>query len=247
MTASVNEAYAGLPRTDDVPHPRRFLLRRVRGAFAAFARHRWDVEVHGAEKVPADGPVIFAANHVGFLDGPLLAIVGPRPVHALTKSELFTGPLGAFLVASGQISLVRDQVDPQALRTALRVLRDGGAVGMFPESTRGAGDVEHAAGGVAYLALASGAPVVPTAFLGTRLAGSASTFAPAGSRLVMSYGDPIAVSRQDWPRRPAEVRDLTEQIRLALVATVRSAEQATGMRLPGPLPETAPEDSKEEQ
>lgn len=247
MTTSVNEVHTELPRTDDLRVPARFLLHRFRWAFAAYARRRWDLEVHGADRVPTEGPVIFAANHVGFLDGPLLAIVGPRPVHALTKSELFSGALGTFLVAAGQVPVIRDEVDPRPLRTALRVLRDGGAVGMFPESTRGAGDVVHAAGGAAYLALVSGAPVVPTAFLGTRLPGSTSTFAPAGSRLVMSYGDPVRVARQGWPRHPADVQDVTEQIRQAMVATVRAAEQATGMRLPGPIPDTDPESSKEEQ
>ena len=53
------------------------------------------------------GPVIFAANHVGVVDGPLLAIFAPRPVHALTKVEMFRGRLGRFLRASGQMPLDR--------------------------------------------------------------------------------------------------------------------------------------------
>ena len=132
-----------------------------------------------------------------------MAIVGPRPVHALTKRELFTGPLGPFLIGAGQIPVHRDEVDPPAVKIALRVLRDGGVAGVFPEGTRGAGEVERGAGGAAYLAMATGATVVPMAFLGTRLpGGSSNSLPPAGSRMVVTFG--IADRgrhEQPWPRR----------------------------------------------
>jgi 1-acyl-sn-glycerol-3-phosphate acyltransferase len=238
MTATAGRAHLELPRTDDLRHPTAWPLHHLRGAFAAFAHRRWALEVRGAEHVPESGPVVFVANHIGFLDGPLLAIVGPRPVHALTKRELFNGPLGAFLHFSGQIPVDRFSLDPHAIRRGLRVLRDGGAVGMFPETTRGAGDMARVAGGAAYLALVTGAPLVPTAFLGTRQAGSARTFAPAGSRIVMAYGPPIPVEARPWPRRPELVRDLTEETRRAVVDLVSTTERATGLSLPGPLPVT---------
>ena len=53
--------------------------------------------MHHTDRVPADGPVIFASNHVGVIDGPMLAVYAPRPVHALTKVEMFKGVLGLFL------------------------------------------------------------------------------------------------------------------------------------------------------
>lgn len=226
-----------LPRTDDVRHPATLALHRLRPAFAAVAHRRWDITQLGVDNVPATGPVVLAANHIGFLDGPLMAIVGPRPVHALTKRELYTGALGAFLTVSGQIPVARGEPDPLALKTALRVLRDGGVAGLFPEQTRGSGEVLTAAGGAAYLALAAGAPVVPVAFLGTRLPGTSSTFPPAGTRIVVTYGEPVTVAQQGWPRRQGEVRALTETIRQAIITNVAAAEAATGMTLPGPLPE----------
>jgi 1-acyl-sn-glycerol-3-phosphate acyltransferase len=214
------------------------MLHSLRPAFAAVINRRWDLEIEGAENVPSTGPVVIAGNHVGFLDGPLMAIVGPRPVHALTKREMFKGPLGAFLIASGQIPTSRYEVDPRAVRTALRVLRDGGVAGVFPEGTRGDGEMHSAAGGAAYLALVTGATVVPLSFLGTRLKGSAASFPPSGTRFVLSYGSPITVEQQGWPRRSADVRELTSRIRLAISANVRAAERASGMTLPGPIPET---------
>ena len=58
------------------------------------------MRVHGAEHVPRTGPVIFAANHIGVIDGPLLAIFAPRPVHALTKIEMFKGCAGRLPAAA---------------------------------------------------------------------------------------------------------------------------------------------------
>lgn len=239
MTATPAEAHLELPRTARIKHPARLMLHGLRPAFAAVINRRWDVEVRGAENHPATGPVVVAANHIGFLDGPLMAIVGPRPVHALTKREMYSGPLGAFLSGAGQIPVDRDTVDPLAIKTALRVLRDGGVAGLFPESTRGAGTLDSVKGGAAYLALATGATVVPLAFLGTRLpGGSTNSFPPPGSRFVLSYGSPITLEQQGWPRRSDDVRALSERIRQAVIATVSEAANATGMELPGPLPET---------
>lgn len=214
------------------------MLHGLRPAFAGAINRRWKVEYRGVDRVPAVGPVVMVSNHIGFLDGPMMAIVGPRPVHALTKREMFTGPLGAFLVGAGQIPVSRFELDPGAIKTALRVLRDGGVAGVFPEGTRGAGEMLRAAGGAAYLAMATGATVMPMSFLGTRLAGSSASFPPAGSRLVVSYGSPLPVEQQPWPRRSEEVSALTVRIKSAIIDTVTEALNATGMELPGPIPET---------
>ncbi|MET3963772.1 1-acyl-sn-glycerol-3-phosphate acyltransferase [Marmoricola sp. OAE513] len=237
MTTTQDSTHLELPRTVGIKHPRRGMLHRLRPTFASVIHRRWDLEMRGLENFPTEGPVVVASNHIGFLDGPLMAIVGPRPVHALTKRELFVGPLGTFLHGSGQIPISRDVPDPRALRTALRVLRDGGVAGVFPESTRGSGDMAKAAGGAAYLALVTGAPVVPMSVLGTRLPGSRSSFPPRGTRFALSYGPALTVDAQPWPRRTADIQALTERIRLAIIATADEASQATGMTLPGPLPE----------
>ena len=236
---------ADLPRTDDVRPPVRYLLHSpLRHAAGALVRWRWSVELRGTERFPATGPVVVAANHIGFLDGPLMAILSPRPVHALTKREMFEGRTGVFLTMSGQIPIWRLAPDPAALRTALRLLRQGDVVGVFPEGRRGAGLVHRAEGGAAWLALAAGASVVPLSMLGTRDVGGSINSVPApGTRMVMSYGAPLMFPQQGWPRRRDDVRAATKQIRRALLATMREAEEATGLRLPGPIP---PTDQKEQ-
>jgi 1-acyl-sn-glycerol-3-phosphate acyltransferase len=177
-----------------------------------------------------------AANHVGWLDGPLLAICSPRPVHALTKQEMFVGPLGPFLRAAGQIELDRFHVDVTAIRVALQALREGQAVGVFPEGTRGNGDMTSPRAGAAYLALVTGAPVVPVSFLGTRLpGGSSSSVPPRGTRIAMTFGDPVHLDRRPWPRTQQEVADAAQVVTDAILDTMRTAEETTGMTLPGPL------------
>ena len=76
--------HRALPSTLETPFPPRFMLPGLRPPFRWLLRRRYTVHVHGAQHVPTTGPVIFAANHVGVIDGPMLAVFAPRPVHALT-------------------------------------------------------------------------------------------------------------------------------------------------------------------
>ncbi|MCW2866112.1 MAG: glycerol acyltransferase [Marmoricola sp.] len=234
MTLALRAPAGEQPRTARAS--RTAMLTGLRPAARAVVHRRWQVEVHGAAHVPAHGPVVMAANHVGWLDGPLLAIVSPRPAHVLTKQEMYAGPMGAFLHAAGQIPLDRWQVDLGAVRQALRVLEEGRVVGVFPEGARGDGSMRLHRPGAAYLALVSGAPVVPVAFLGTRLPGAPDdSVPPAGSRIAVTYGEPLHLPHLPWPRTHDEVTDASARVREAVVTTLRAAETATGMTLPGPL------------
>jgi 1-acyl-sn-glycerol-3-phosphate acyltransferase len=236
MTDALRIDGGELPSTVGVRAPRTRLLTAGRPAAQALLRGWYDMEFHGVERVPATGPLVMAANHVGWIDGPLLAICSPRPVHALTKQEMFTNGLGGFLLASGQIPLDRFHVDLRAIRIAVQALRQGLAVGMFPEGTRGPGDMTSPRGGAAYLALVTGAPVVPVSFLGTREpGGSDGSIPPRGSRIAMTFGEPVRLGSRPWPRTQQELAEATKVIAAAILQTMRNAEEATSMTLPGPL------------
>jgi 1-acyl-sn-glycerol-3-phosphate acyltransferase len=131
---------------------------------------RWAfrIRVHGRERVPATGPVLVIANHSSMIEPQLIFGMLPRRSAFLVKAELFEGAAGRFLVAIGQIPLKRGAIDRRPLLTAVGVLKDGGVVGIFPEGTRGAGDVGAAERGAAWLVRASGATVLPIATRGTR-------------------------------------------------------------------------------
>ncbi len=231
------------PSSAAVVHPPRLMLHRLRPSAQRVLRRRYDVRVHGTDRVPAQGPVIFAANHISVLDGPLLAVFAPRPVHALTKNEMFRGRMGRFLRRSGQIPVDRFAADAHAIRTALRVLRDGGAVGVFPEGTRGDGELHRFHHGAAYLALVSGAPVVPAIFLGSRDPGGGIDSTPTrGARIDVVFGPSVTLDAQPWPRSQGMVRDASMLLRERLLETLDEAREITGRDLPGPLPAGQTED-----
>lgn len=228
---------ADLPRSDSVAHPPRLLLTGLRPLARSVLRRRFSVSVHGVEHVPTSGPVIFAANHIGVMDGPLLAVFAPRPVHALTKIEMFRGVSGPFLRSSGQIPLDRFNADPRAAKLCLRVLRDGRAVGIFPEGRRGSGDLQRFHRGAAYFALATGAPVVPVIFLGTREPGAHTSSLPARTGSVdILFGQPYTLPATPWPRTREQVEQSSTLLREHLLHHLEHAQATTGRALPGPLP-----------
>ena len=218
-------------------HPPTWLLHGGRPASRWLIRRRYDVREHGTGNVPPQGPLVVAANHTGVIDGPLLAIFGPRPVHALTKEEMFRGRLGPLLRATGQVELDRFATDLRAVRTCLHILEHGGAVGIFPEGNRGAGDLTRFRNGAAYLALVTGAPVVPLMMYGTRPAGGGKDALPEPrTRIDLVYGAPLRVPAQPWPRTKTQVAATADALHARMLAELDAGLAATGQTLPGPIP-----------
>ncbi len=207
---------------------------------AAVGRRVWQGVFHGCyrsttidgHRVPTSGPVLLASNHTGLIDGPLVFGMAPRPTHFVVKQELFHGLSGWILNQMGQIPIDRSSADRTAITTALAVLRRGGVVGVFPEGSRGLGDVAAVHAGVTFLAMASGAPIVPVACLGTRPEGSSISRPPRpGRRLAVVFGDPFTLTPPpDLPRREAS-RLLTEQVRSTLADHVRASSARTGIAI----------------
>lgn len=146
------------------------------------------LRVHGRERLPAGGAVVLVANHSAEIDGPLLyGLVGRRCVF-LVKDEAFHGLKGWGMRRVGQLPVRRDTAQRAPLLAAVRVLRDGGIVAVFPEGTRGDGDVTSARQGAAWLARTTGAVVVPVACRGTRRPAGRRRWRPAVDVLV---GSPV--------------------------------------------------------
>jgi 1-acyl-sn-glycerol-3-phosphate acyltransferase len=246
VTTRGDLALGGLPHTGDAVHPPHRLLKALRPVARAVLSGRYDVRQHGLANVPRRGPAIIASNHIGLLDGPLLAAFSPRPVHVLTKKEMFEGHTGVFLRAVGQIPLSRHDVDPSAVKDCVKVLRDGGLVGIYPEGRRGDGELHVVHSGVAYLALVTGAPVVPLAVFGTRERGGGVDSVPSrASRFDFVYGPPVYLRQQPWPRTQALVRRTAADLRNSLVAHVVDSMALTGRTLPGPIPALSADDLRE--
>jgi len=226
-----------LPRTDGLRHPATWMLDNFRWFGDWGVSRRFDVHVRGGENMPATGPVIVCSNHIGIIDGPLMAIYSPRPVHALTKSEMFVGKTGRFLLQAGQIPLHRGLSDPYAVKVGLKVLRAGHVLGIYPEGARGGGELERFERGAAYFALATGATVVPLAMFGSRHPGQGrNDLPPKGSRIDMIYGEPFHVAAQPWPRTREQVGHVSKLLKEHMLVHLDRTRASTGLELPGPLP-----------
>lgn len=210
----------------DGASPRLHEFARRLGDFVFVPFYR--VRTHGLENVPRTGPVLMIANHSTMVDGPVLFAVMPRRPVFLIKREMFKGPLGFLLPRIGQIPITRGEPDRAPLMAAVRVLKGGGMVGVFPEGTRGAGDVDAAHNGAAWLARTAGAVVLPVACRGTlRPAGvTRRRFRP---RVDVLVGKPFELPAD---KGRAALTAATERVRVELADLVAELDRLRAGRPP---------------
>ncbi len=120
-------------------------------------------------RVPSRGPLIIYTNHVNVLEIPIIYTrLHPRPIHGLVYADRWKNRLlGWVLDACESIPLHRGEPDIAALRAGIERLREGHILIISPEGTRsGHGRLQAAHAGVVTLALHSGAPLLPIAYVG---------------------------------------------------------------------------------
>ena len=156
--------------------------------------------VSGLEHVPSSGPAILASNHLSIIDSVYLPLVIPRPVVFPAKAEYFSakGPIGrlwaAYLRSTNQLEMNRgDGKSAQAtLEAAAEILRSGNLFGFYPEGTRSPdGRLYRGRAGLGWLALNTGAPVLPVAMLGTRKMLPPGKPIPRPSKIEVRIGKPL--------------------------------------------------------
>ncbi len=156
----------------------------------------------GLERIPRTGPAILAANHASALDGIVLAYVvarqRSRPTRYLVAAEFFARRFhGFWLRTFKQIPIHRGTGDTGALDEAVATVRSGAVAGIFPEGTVNpdpGGPMLRGRTGVARIALAAGAPVVPVGIWGTqaRWPRTGLTFRrPFRPAVALAFGPPI--------------------------------------------------------
>ncbi len=141
----------------------------VRAVLQPFFRIYFRLSRIGRDHIPADGPVIVAANHRSFLDPFVIATMARRPMYYVAKKEMFKrGWQSWILNALGAFPVDRGAGDAEMIETAKAILGRGEIVLIFPEGTRiRPGSLGKPKRGVGRLALETGAPVVPVAVIGT--------------------------------------------------------------------------------
>jgi 1-acyl-sn-glycerol-3-phosphate acyltransferase len=176
------------------------------------------LNVIGSEKVPAAGPVLVAGNHSGFLDGPIVMVMLPRPSSFLVKSELYDTAVRRVLAFARQIPIHRGTPDRAGLRAGLDALEGGGVLGVFPEGTRGSGELASIQHGIGYLALHGNCPIVPVVCTGTAEAlPKGKAFPKLRAPIDIVFGEPFTLEVDGDPRARATVAAAAEQIRQRLL------------------------------
>ena len=96
----------------------------------------YNPKIIGAENIPKEGPIIVCGNHIHIMDQCSVILSTKRMVHYMAKKEYFDGKFAWFFKASGCISVDRSIKDENAKNKALEILKQGNAIGLFPEGTR---------------------------------------------------------------------------------------------------------------
>jgi len=151
------------------------------------------LNIQGKEKIPKKGGLVIAANHRSYLDPIVVALVTPRKMNFMAKKELFTNPIFGYLIHKlGAFPLKRDNLDKSAYQKALRVLKEGRILTLFPEGTRSlTGKLGKLKEGPVRLAICSKVPIIPVVITGTEKA------LPPGRKLIrpgkikVNVGNPI--------------------------------------------------------
>ncbi|MGY1619827.1 lysophospholipid acyltransferase family protein [Geodermatophilus sp. SYSU D00691] len=204
-------------------------------------------QAEGTENVPSTGAAILASNHLSAADWVFMPLSLKRRVTFLAKQEYFTGTglkgwgQRVFFAGSGQVPIDRTNASAaeDAIRTGLRILREGKLLGIYPEGTRSP-DTRLYRGktGVARMALETGAPVVPVAMI------YRARRMPFGRKLVrvcVKFGKPLDFSRYEGMSGDRFVeRSITDEIMYEIMtlsgqeyvdvygATVKKSMDATG-------------------
>ncbi|MBQ7705854.1 MAG: 1-acyl-sn-glycerol-3-phosphate acyltransferase [Selenomonadaceae bacterium] len=167
--------------------------RLIRIIFRAVFGILFRPKIIGSENLPTTGGFILSANHVSNWDPPVLATFIEREVFYMAKEELFKNAVFAAAIRKlHAFPVKRDSADKNAIKTAVKVLKDGGCLGIFPEGTRSkTGKLGKAESGVSLIAAMTKAPIIPAAIINTDKIFSAETKFP---RLAVVYGKPITFS-----------------------------------------------------
>lgn len=172
----------------------------VRSAIYAYCKIVYRLQIIGKENVPKEGAVLFCGNHRTYLDPPLIVVTAGRHMRFMAKEELAKNKFLAFLgIVFDAIYVKRDSKDITAMKEALKTLKNGGCVGLFPEGTRNGLEKNHGKlkNGAAYLALKTGAKIVPIG-----IQGDSKVF----HKSIIVYGKPLDLSKYK------EVKKIDEQV-----------------------------------
>lgn len=175
-------------------------------AVKLFYKIMFRMDIEGEENIPTEGNAVLCCNHMSNYDPMTMAAFTKRPVRYIAKKELFANKfLSKLMYSLGAFPVDRETTDMKALKTAIKLLKNGEMLGIFAEGTRvKEGEAKAAKAGVALFALKGGAPIVPVAV--------SSTY-KFRSVVHIRYGNPIYLDEYKGQKVTTEMmEEITENV-----------------------------------
>jgi 1-acyl-sn-glycerol-3-phosphate acyltransferase len=209
------------------PAPPGRMYKIFRGILAFLLKHVFHYEVEGVENFPKHGSAILAPNHRSLIDHFVVASLTNRQVWFMGKAELFENKYAArFLNALGAFPVKRGRPDRASLQRCLDLLAHGNLVGIYPEGTRRPDSrFEEVEEGFAYIAVRSGAPIVPIGLSGTEAVFPKDRKLPRVAKIRVVVGKPFRLTAQTSGVLPrTKLKEATAQAQQNLSAVMQIAE-----------------------
>jgi 1-acyl-sn-glycerol-3-phosphate acyltransferase len=174
----------------------------------------------GRERIPRHGPLLVCGNHISTLDPPLVPAFLPRnDSWSMAKAEYFERSwLQTWIfTAFHAFPVIRHSADRAAIRRATAILRDGHVLVLYPEGTRiTSGGLHRPEPGAGFIAMLSGAPVLPVAITGSREVFGKGFKLPRRAPLRVEWGEPFKIASRLPDGRRVEYQDASDAIMLAI-------------------------------
>lgn len=195
------------------------------------------LEVIGAENVPLKGGVIIAANHVSYMDPPVIGVsLKRRPVY-MAREGLFKIPILGFFVKMFAIPVTRGKAQPSTIKEAIRRLKSGELIVIFPEGSRSSdGSFLDAKRGVGVLSAMCGVPVIPTFIKGTEKALPVGAKFLKPSKIKVIFGKPMSFDKGTDKQLHEKIsKDIIEEIKNLKTKEQKTVEGAKNFFVVGAL------------
>lgn len=167
------------------------------------------LEAKGAENIPKIGGFILASNHTSYLDPIVLSSACPRKLNFMARHDLFYNPLFSWLISKvGAFPVKRDSPDLSALKEAMRRLKNGNGLLLFPEGTRQVNGVSlsEPQPGIGFLAAKVNVPVIPAFVKGSVKA------LPKGAKCIRPGKISVYFGKQIYIERRLPYQDIAKRI-----------------------------------
>lgn len=211
----------------DRPPPERTLgFRALRCLSLLFFRSLHGFRVRGVENLPAQGPFIIAANHPSYFDPVLLSLASNRFIRFFALQEVIDVPVIGWIAREfGALPVTPETGSEETVQKAVRILRRGGILGIFPEGTR---STQRLMGGVrrglGRLMVLSRAPCVPVSIEGAYEAWSRSANTPRPFRIEVTFHAPIALGDDDR-RGKEDDREYHQHVSEIVARVIRAGQE----------------------